>query len=166
MGITIKRYIEKGIGQFSIFTIMKLILLSSLSAAMGNHRHFQQNVYGQELTTCSTDPMTGWTRDGTCKAYSNDVGTHVTCAELTWDFLEYSKSKGNDLMTPTAWGFPGLREGDRWCLCCNRWTEVYQAYLRGEVPESAVPKIVMTATHMKTLDKVPGGMETLKKFML
>merc|ERR1712062_375807 len=100
---------------------MKLFLISSLSASMAWANHLssklyqqmaQQNVYGQALTTCSTDPMTGWTRDGTCKAYSNDVGTHVTCAELTWDFLEYSKSKGNDLMTQTNWGFPGLKEGN------------------------------------------------------
>ena len=74
---------------------------------------FNINILGKPLTTCSTDPMTGWTRDGTCKYFENDRGTHATCAELTWEFLEYSKSKGNDLMTPTSWGFPGLKEGTR-----------------------------------------------------
>ena len=124
--------------------------------------------------------MTGWTRDGTCKLFENDYGTHATCAELTWDFLKYSKSKGNDLMTPTSWGFPGLKQGslfaflhlktkhlgDRWCLCCNRWNEVYQAYLRGEVPETAVPRIVMSATHKRSLEMVSGGIDTFKKFMI
>ena len=110
--------------------------------------------------------MTGWTRDGTCKYYPNDRGVHVTCAELTLEFLEYSKSKGNDLMTPRSWGFPGLKDGDRWCLCCKRWDEVFQAYLRGEVSERAVPKIVMTATHRKSIEMVSGGMETLEKFAL
>ena len=72
---------------------------------------YNENVNGDALTICSTDPMTGWTRDGTCKLYANDRGTHATCAELTTEFLLYSKSRGNDLMTPTSWGFPGLVEG-------------------------------------------------------
>ena len=72
---------------------------------------FNENINGDSLTICSTDPMTGWTRDGTCKLYANDRGTHATCAVLTTEFLQFSKSKGNDLMTPRSWGFPGLVEG-------------------------------------------------------
>merc|ERR1712113_320125 len=145
--------------------LYNLFIFSAFPAIFGLP-DYNVNILGKPLTTCSTDPMTGWTRDGTCKYFENDRGTHATCAELTWEFLEYSKSKGNDLMTPTSWGFPGLKEGDRWCLCCNRWNEVYQAYRRGEVSEKAVPKIVMSASHKKSLEMVEGGLDTVSRFAL
>ena len=135
-------------------------LLSTLVAA------YNENVFGNELSICSTDPMTGWTRDGTCKLYGRDHGTHTTCAVLTTEFLEYSKSKGNDLMTPRSWGFPGLKEGDKWCLCALRWNQAYEAYLNGEISINGVPKLALDATHIKTAELVNGGMDTVNEFGL
>merc|ERR1712180_586663 len=135
---------------------MKLLsLLSSLAVA------YNENVFGNNLSICSTDPMTGWTRDGTCKLYGNDQGTHTTCAQLTTEFLEFSKSKGNDLISPRDWGFPGLVEGDRWCLCAIRWNQAYKAYLNGEISANGVPGLVLDATHKKTAELVTGGMDTV-----
>merc|ERR1712153_120583 len=104
--------------------------------------------------------------DAMVELYANDRGTHATCAVLTTEFLQFSKSKGNDLMTPRSWGFPGLVEGNRWCLCSNRWNEVYRAYRRGEVSENAVPRIVITASHKKSIEMIDGGLDTLQKFAL
>merc|ERR1711920_514103 len=141
--------------------VMELLaLLSSLVAA------YNENVFGNNLSICSTDPMTGWTRDGTCKLYGNDHGTHTTCAQLTTEFLEFSKSKGNDLMTPRSWGFPGLKEGDRWCLCAMRWNQAFKAYKNGEISAKGVPGLVLDATHIKTAQLVDGGMDTVMKFAL
>merc|ERR1711953_195785 len=134
--------------------------LSSMASA------YNENVFGNELSICSTDPMTGWTRDGTCKLYGRDHGTHTTCAVLTTEFLEYSKSKGNDLMTPRSWGFPGLKEGDKWCLCALRWNQAYEAYLNGEISINGVPKLALDATHIKTAELVNGGMDTVNEFGL
>ena len=80
-----------------------LLLCSLVSARRRSDLGTNENMNGNELAICSTDPMTGWVRDGTCQLYRNDYGTHTTCAELTWEFLNYSKSQGNDLMTPTSW---------------------------------------------------------------
>merc|ERR1712039_1060685 len=114
---------------------MKLLsLLSSLAAA------YNENVFG------------------------NNRGTHTTCAQLTTEFLEFSKSRGNDLMTPRSWGFPGLREGDRWCLCALRWNEAYRAYKNGEISANGVPGFVLDATHRKTAALVDGGMKTVMKW--
>ena len=110
--------------------------------------------------------MTGWTRDGTCKLYDGDHGTHTTCTELTTEFLEFSKSRGNDLMTPTSWGFPGLKEGDRWCLCAMRWNQAFQAYKNGGISRNGVPSLVLDATYIKTAQLVDGGMNTVNKFAL
>merc|ERR1712039_229162 len=141
------------------FDNMKLLsILSSLAVA------YNENVFGNNLSICSTDPMTGWTRDGTCKLYGNDRGTHTTCAQLTTEFLEFSKSRGNDLMTPRSWGFPGLREGDKWCLCALRWNEAYRAYKNGEISANGVPGLVLDATHRKTAALVDGGMKTVMKW--
>ena len=143
--------------------------LSSLAAAYHQHslgEASNENVYGDELAICSTDPMTGWVRDGTCKLFGNDQGTHTTCAQLTTEFLEFSKSKGNDLITPRSWGFPGLKEGDRWCLCAIRWNQAYKAYLNGEISANGVPGLVLDATHKKTAELVTGGMDTVMRFGL
>lgn len=78
------------------------------------------------LQVCSKNPITGYYRDGYCKNLPDDTGTHVVCATMTDEFLQFSQSKGNNLITPSS-GFPGLRQGDKWCLCANRWDEAYDA---------------------------------------
>ena len=83
--------------------VLLCALVSTCSARRRSNLGTNENMHGDELAICSTDPMTGWVRDGTCKLYRNDYGTHTTCAELTWEFLYYSKSQGNDLMTPRSW---------------------------------------------------------------
>jgi uncharacterized protein (DUF2237 family) len=88
--------------------------------------------------------MTGFYRDGFCKTGGEDVGTHVVCAVMTEEFLEFTKSKGNDLSTPIPqWNFPGLQEGDKWCLCISRWIQAEKA--------GVAPKVILEATHMNAL---------------
>ncbi|MEM6533000.1 MAG: DUF2237 domain-containing protein [Myxococcota bacterium] len=95
------------------------------------------NVLGAPLGTCSLDPLTGWFRTGSCKTGPRDRGVHVVCASMTEDFLSFTKSKGNDLSTPRG-SFPGLKPGDRWCLCASRWEEARRA--------GHAPKVVLEAT--------------------
>lgn len=103
---------------------------------------------GGPLDECSLDPMTGFFRDGCCKTGPQDVGRHLVCAKMTASFLAFSKSRGNDLSTPMPhYGFPGLKAGDQWCLCAERWREAYEAGM--------APKVVLAATHEKALDYVP-----------
>lgn len=98
------------------------------------------NVLGQELRCCCRNPKTGFFRDGYCRTGPEDTGLHTVCAEMTAEFLEFSKEHGNDLSTPMPeWGFPGLKPGDRWCLCVTRWTE---ALLAG-----VAPPVSLAATH-------------------
>ena len=81
-----------------------------------------QNVFGEELITCSEDPLTGFYRDGCCQTGEDDFGKHTVCAVMTEEFLDFTAQQGNDLTTPNeAFGFPGLKPGDRWCLCAARW---------------------------------------------
>lgn len=116
-----------------------------------------KNVLGGALITCSIAPLTGFYRDGCCKTGFEDAGTHTVCAEITNEFLNYTKSKGNDLSTPNpAYGFPGLKAGDFWCLCALRWKE---ALLAGKAP-----KIKLEATHEKTLEFI--NFEDLKKYAI
>jgi len=103
----------------------------------------QKNVYGRSLAPCCYDPMTGWYRDGFCKTDNRDYGVHTVCAQMTEQFLRYTKDNGNDLSTPRLPHFPGLRPGDRWCLCVSRWKEAFMAGI--------APKVVMSATHEKAL---------------
>lgn len=106
------------------------------------------NVLGTPLVVCGTDPVTGFYRDGCCHTDERDASTHTVCAEVTRAFLEYSRARGNDLMTPRPeFGFPGLKPGDRWCLCAHRWFEAWQA--------GKAPGVVLEATHQRTLRKVP-----------
>ena len=106
-----------------------------------------KNVLGTPLRTCSTDPMTGFFRTGCCDTGADDLGLHIVCAEMTGDFLMFSASRGNDLSTPNPWfGFPGLRPGDRWCLCATRWKEALEA--------GVAPPVVLEATHMAALEFV------------
>ena len=103
------------------------------------------NVFGQPLELCCDNPKTGFYRDGFCNTGSIDLGTHVVCAEMTKEFLDYTKSKGNDLSTPNPiYDFPGLKPGDFWCLCALRWKEAYEA--------GVAPKVKLEATHDKALE--------------
>lgn len=109
-----------------------------------------RNVLGQELVPCSLDPVTGFFRNGCCETGPHDVGMHTVCAVMTDDFLAFSKAVGNDLSTPRPdLGFPGLKAGDRWCLCAPRWKEALDA--------GAAPKVVLEGTHEETLAIVPLG---------
>ena len=103
------------------------------------------NVLGTELTDCSADPLTGFYRDGCCNTGVDDHGVHTVCVITTKDFLDFSKSVGNDLSTPRN-GFPGLTPGDRWCLCASRWQEAYEA--------GCAPQVNLEATHILTLEWV------------
>ena len=105
------------------------------------------NVLGGVLEPCSTQPVTGFYRDGCCNTGAEDLGLHTVCVVLTAEFLTFSKSRGNDLSTPMPqYGFPGLNPGDRWCLCASRWKEAYDA--------NAAPQVVLEATHAVTLQVV------------
>jgi len=104
-----------------------------------------KNVLGTELKMCSTDPMTGFYRDGCCNTGADDLGLHTVCVQVTADFLRFSQSVGNDLSTPMPqYRFPGLVPGDRWCLCAARWKEAHDA--------GCAPAVVLEATHMSTLE--------------
>ena len=117
----------------------------------------QKNVFGEEIETCCESPITGFFRDGFCHTDDTDEGIHTVCVSMTKDFLEFSKSKGNDLSTPRPeFNFPGLKEGDSWCLCAERWAEAYGV--------SVAPKLYIKRTNLRTLDIVP--LEILKKFAI
>lgn len=106
-----------------------------------------RNVLGSKLEVCSISPMTGFYRDGCCSTGAGDFGAHVVCAEVTQEFLDYTKAQGNDLCTPMpAYGFPGLKPGDRWCLCASRWKEALDA--------GVAPPVVLAATHASALEYV------------
>jgi uncharacterized protein (DUF2237 family) len=116
-----------------------------------------KNVFGEDLMTCSTNPMTGYYRNGCCETGEDDFGTHTVCAVMTADFLSFSREKGNDLSTPRPeWNFPGLKPGDKWCLCASRWVEAYRA--------GKAPLVFLEATHEKTLDYI--SLEELVKYAL
>ncbi|MCY4426835.1 MAG: DUF2237 domain-containing protein [Halieaceae bacterium] len=115
------------------------------------------NVFGEALETCSEKPITGFFRDGCCNTSEEDLGSHTVCVEVTEDFLEYSRFRGNDLTTPMPdYGFPGLEPGDRWCLCAARWLEAYH--------QGMAPRVLLRRTHQKALDIVP--MELLREYAL
>ena len=109
-----------------------------------------RNVLGGELASCSTSPMTGFYRNGCCETGPHDTGMHTVCAVMTAEFLEFSKAAGNDLSTPRPeFAFPGLKPGDRWCLCAPRWKEALDAGM--------APQLVLEACHEETLAIVPLG---------
>ena len=115
------------------------------------------NVFGEPLETCSERPMTGFFRDGCCNTGQEDTGSHTVCVEATREFLEYSRFRGNDLSTPMPrYGFPGVKPGDRWCLCAARWLEAYNSGM--------APKVYLKRTHQRALEIVP--LELLRKFAL
>jgi len=116
-----------------------------------------RNVLGEELEGCSLKPLTGFYRDGCCNTGEEDFGVHTVCAVMTAEFLAFSKAKGNDLSTPVPeFGFPGLKPGDRWCLCAPRWKEAFDAGM--------APRLVLKATHEATLEYA--SLTELKKFAI
>ncbi len=114
-----------------------------------------KNVLGTDLQTCSESPVTGWFRDGCCNTGPGDMGLHLICVEVTEEFLEFSVEQGNDLVTPMPmYDFPGLKPGDRWCVCATRWKDALEAGV-------AAP-IVLESTHVSMLEFV--DLEELQKY--
>ena len=118
---------------------------------------FQKNVFGEKLEDCSHEPLTGWYRDGCCNTDASDEGVHTVCAKVNQRFLEFLKEMGNDLITPTPnFGFPGLKDGDSWCVCAASYAQSIEAGV-------ACP-IYLKKTHEKTLELIP--IEKLKKYAI
>jgi len=106
------------------------------------------NVVGGMLLPCSTEPLTGFYRNGCCSTGAEDLGSHTVCVIATEEFLEFSRLAGNDLSTPRPeWGFAGVAPGDRWCLCASRWLEAHDA--------GCAPEVVLGATHQRALELIP-----------
>jgi uncharacterized protein len=123
----------------------------------GRQRAAPRNVFGEPITECCAKPLTGFYRDGSCNTGPEDFGVHTVCAEMTAEFLAFSKAAGNDLSTPVPqFGFEGLKPGDCWCLCAARWKEAFDA--------GHAPRIRLAATHEATLDIV--DLATLKQYAL
>jgi uncharacterized protein (DUF2237 family) len=121
-------------------TMQRILMLRDDDAKGGGGRGQPKNVLGESLEVCSVSPMTGFFRDGCCDTSREDAGSHTVCAVVTAAFLDFSKSRGNDLSTPVReFGFPGLKPGDRWCLCAPRWQEALRA--------GHAPRVVLRATH-------------------
>ena len=113
------------------------------------------NVLGEELLLCGEDPLTGFYRDGKCNTCDEDTGSHTVCVEVSTAFLEFSRFRGNDLSTPIPeFNFPGLKEGDSWCLCAARWLEAHE--------NDMAPRVHLTRTHIRALEIVP--IELLKQY--
>jgi uncharacterized protein (DUF2237 family) len=127
-----------------------------MSITNGNgHYPKPKNVLGTELKSCCTDPMTGFYRDGYCRTGADDVGKHTVCILATDEFLEFSKSVGNDLSTPRPeFAFPGLKDGDKWCLVAMRWQQAFDAGM--------APQVDLEATHESALEII--SLDDLKKF--
>ncbi|MGA7326895.1 MAG: DUF2237 domain-containing protein [Rhodomicrobium sp.] len=122
-----------------------------------NERRPQKNVFGEPIGPCSESPLTGFFRDGCCNTSPQDFGSHTVCAIMTDDFLAFSKRAGNDLSTPAPeYGFPGLKSGDRWCLCAARWQQAFEA--------SMAPRVVLGATNEKALEIL--ALQDLKRFAI
>lgn len=116
---------------------------------------YQKNVLGSRLFPCSTNPVTGFFRDGHCHTCEEDAGQHTICTEVTAEFLAFSKKAGNDLSTPRPeYQFLGLKPGDRWCVCAGRWKEAFDA--------GCAPPVILRATHERALEVVP--IEILQKY--
>jgi uncharacterized protein (DUF2237 family) len=130
-------------------------MLRDDSAGGRGRENTPRNVLGEPLEICSINPMTGFFRDGCCDTSREDVGSHTVCVVMTAQFLEFSKSRGNDLSTPVPeFAFPGLKPGDRWCLCAPRWQEAFA--------EGKAPRVVLRATHEGALNHC--SLADLKRF--
>ena len=124
---------------------------------MENEENPQKNVLDEDLEACSNEPMTGWFRDGCCNTDERDHGVHTVCARVTNKFLEWAKKAGNDLITPhPEFGFPGLKEGDKWCVCAATFAQSIQ--------EGTACKIYLKRTNKKTLNIIP--LKKLKEFAI
>ena len=120
----------------TLFNYIMILFLVKMSSQSDN----QKNIFDEPLKPCSMNPLTGWTRSGYCENYNADRGVHTVCAQMTKDFLNFTRTMGNDLSTPRPeYSFPGLKPGDRWCLCASRWQEAYAA--------GKAPSVVLDATH-------------------
>src|SRR5438067_2445246 len=130
-------------------------MLRDDSSNGGRRRSMTRNVLGERVEDCSVNPMTGFFRDGCCNTSREDIGSHTICAVMTAGFLEFSKSRGNDLSTPMPqFGFPGLKPGDRCCLCAPRWQEAFEA--------GQAPRVALRATHEGALSYC--SLADLKRF--
>ena len=113
------------------------------------------NVFGEKLESCSCNPMTGWYRDGFCNYDINDIGNHTICCVMDDNFLKYSKSQGNDLITPMPqYNFPGLKKGDHWCICLSRWKQ--------SLEDGLAPLVKLESTNIIVLNSV--SLELLKQY--
>ena len=122
---------------------------------MRDNESDQLNVLAETLELCSDNPKTGFLRDGCCHYHNTDIGMHFICVQVTEQFLTFSKQVGNDLSTPVEdYDFPGLKPGDKWCLCTKRWLEAYN--------NNCAPNVYLLSTHYKALDIIP--IDILKKF--
>ena len=122
-----------------------------------NEKNLQKNVLGENLEGCSSNPLTGWFRDGCCNTNEIDHGVHTVCARVTTKFLLWAKEKGNDLITPNPeFDFPGLKEGDNWCVCAGTYAQAIDA--------GTACKIYLKKTNYKTLEIIP--LEALKKYAI
>lgn len=123
--------------------------------AMALKMHESLNVFGDVLIPCSTNPLTGFFRDGCCNTNDQDQGSHTVCIKVSEDFLKFSRERGNDLSTPVEeFGFPGLNAGDSWCLCAARWLEAEKAEM--------APRVYLQRTHVRALEIV--ALEVLRKY--
>ena len=114
-----------------------------------------ENVFGETLEVCGEEPVTGFFRDGCCNTSEQDTGSHTVCVRVTKEFLEFSRFRGNDLSTPRPeFGFPGLKPGDRWCLCAERWREAHAAGM--------APRVFLRSSHKRALEVVP--LDVMKAF--
>jgi uncharacterized protein (DUF2237 family) len=131
--------------------------LNTLNPSEPSEPEESVNVFGEPLENCSNNPLTGFFRDGCCNTSDDDVGSHTVCVEASAEFLEYSQVCGNDLSTPRPeFGFPGVKPGDRWCLCAARWLEAHEAGM--------APKVFLMRTHQRALEIVP--LELLRAYAL
>jgi len=122
-----------------------------------NEEKFQKNVLGEKLEACSIDPLTGWFRDGCCNTNETDLGLHTVCAKVTTEFLQWSKGSGNDLITPhPEFNFPGLKNGDSWCVCAQTYAQSIKA--------GTACKIYIKKTNYKTLEII--SLNQLKKYAI
>ncbi len=129
----------------------------SVNGNGNGHKPKPKNVLGGELKCCCLKPLTGFYRDGFCQTGADDVGSHTVCTQVTDEFLEFSRGRGNDLSTPRPeFDFPGLKGGDKWCLCVLRWREALEA--------GCAPRIILEATHEAALKHVL--LEDLKNYSL
>ncbi len=136
---------------------MRPMLREDAGKGGGGGRNGAKNVLGETLDVCSVNPMTGFFRNGCCDTHPQDVGSHTVCAVMTTGFLEFSKSRGNDLSTPVPqFGFPGLKAGDRWCLCAPRWQEALKA--------GHAPRVALRASHEGALSHC--ALADLKRFAI